>query len=229
MNLGINYRNRKGILYHLGQATTKTGKPRYFFSPRAPQLPVLSIPDGFEISESVNGVVSLRNAVLQPIGPKELRLVQAAMDHHDRLKGHRVDSSGKAVTVYEPFGFLSEVFTQSTADRAANSSHLNCVIQAVESSRHYFPVMRFVLVNRDLREFEAQRMCYRSSIDGWLTLDRGNLRDMAKKYIPYVGHESFFELFAWSCPPRPRLPRSSAPTPVREVNKVGKPMRTGKP
>lgn len=194
--MGINHRNRKGILYHLGQATTRTGKPRYFFSPRAPQEPVLSIPDGFEISESVNGVVSLRKAVLQPIGPKELRLVQAAIDRHDRLKGHRVDSSGKVVTVYEPFGFLSEVFTQSTADRAVNSPHPDCVFQAVESRSHYSPVMRFVLVDRNLREFEVQRMCYRSSIDGWLTLDRGDLRNMAKKYIPYVGRASFFELFA---------------------------------
>lgn len=203
MNLGISHRNRKGILYYLGQATAKTGKPRYFFSPRAPQEPVLSIPDGFEISESVNGVVSLRKVVLQPIGPKELRLVQAAIGRHDRLKGHRVDSSGKAITIYEPFGFLSEVFTQSTSDRAVNSSHVDPrANQTFESRSRYSPVMRFVLVDRDLREFEAQRMCYRSSIDGWLMLDRGNLCDMAKKYIPYVGHESFFELFAGSCPPR---------------------------
>lgn len=193
MSLGITHRNRKGILYHLGQATTKTGTPRYFFSPRVPQEPVLSIPEGFEISESVNGVVSLRKAVLQPIDPKDLRLVQAELDRHDRLKSHRADSSGKAITVYEPLGFLSDVFTHSTADRAANSPDRNC---------RYSPVMRFVLVDRSLREFEAQRMCYRSSIDGWLALDRGELRDMAKKYISYVGRESFFELFAGSCPPR---------------------------
>ena len=54
--------------------------------------------------------------------------------------------------------------------------------------------MRFVLVDRSLREFEAQRMCYRSSIDGWLALDRGRLRDMAQKYIVHLGRESFFEL-----------------------------------
>lgn len=195
MSLGASHRNRKGILYHLGQAKTKTGKPRYFFSPRAPQEPVLSIPDGFEISESVNGVVSLRKAGLQPIGPEELRLVQAEIDRHDRLKDHRASSSGKTITVYEPFGFLSESFTQSTAGRGANSPRLNCVIQAVESGSRYSPVMRFVLVDRGLREFEAQRMCYRSSIDGWLALDRGNLRNMAKKYILHLGHESFFELF----------------------------------
>ncbi len=202
MNLGINHRNRKGILYHLGQAATKTGKPRYFFSPRAPQAPVLSIPEGFEIAESVNGVVSLRKAVLQPIDPKELRLVQAEIDRHGRLKGHRADSSGRAVTIYEPFGFLSDVFTHSTADRAANLPHPNCAIQAVDPRSRYSPVMRFVLVDRGLREFEAQRMCYRSSIDGWLALDSGRLRDMAKKYIVYLGRESFFELFAGSCPPR---------------------------
>jgi hypothetical protein len=105
MNLGVSHRNRKGVLYHLGEGTTKTGKPRYFFSPRTPREPVSSIPAGFEISESVNGVVSLRKSVLQPIAPEESRLVQDEIDRHDRLRGHRADSSGKAVAVYEPFGF----------------------------------------------------------------------------------------------------------------------------
>jgi hypothetical protein len=165
MNLGVSHRNRKGILYYLGQATTKAGKPRYFFSPRAPQESILSIPDGFEISESVNGVVSLRKAVLQPIGPKELRLVQAAIDRHDRLKGHRADSSGKAVTVYEPLGFLSEVFTQSISDRAVNSPPANCVIQAVEARSRYSPVMRFVLVDRDSCEEVQRHPGHRPTVD----------------------------------------------------------------
>ena len=192
MNLGVIYRNCRGILYHLGRAKTKTGKPRYFLSRHAPQEPVLGIPAGFEISESVNGVVSLRKAGLQ-----------AEIDRHDRLKGHRADSSGKALTVYEPLGYLSEVFTQSIADRAANSPYRNSMLRDPETIGRYSPVMRFVLVDRSLRKFEAQRMCYRSSIDGWLTLDCGRLRNMAGKYILYLGHESFFELFAWSRPPRP--------------------------
>lgn len=203
MNLGVIYRNRRGILYHLGRAETKTGKPRYFFSHHAPQEPVLGIPAGFEISESVNGVVSLRKAGLQAIVPEELLLVQAEIDRHDRLKGHRADSSGKAITVYEPFGFQNEVFTQSIADRAANSPYRIRMLRDTAPIGRYSPVMRFVLVDRSLREFEAQRMCYRSSIDGWLTLDCGRLRNMAGKYILYLGHESFFELFAWSRPPRP--------------------------
>ena len=203
MNLGVSHRNRKGILYHLGQATTKTGKPRYFLSPRAPREPVFSIPAGLEISESVNGVVSLRRTDLQLIEPRELRLVQAEIDRHGRLKGHRADASGQAVTVYEPFGFSSDAFTQSIADCAANLPGPRYAIRAEASESRYSPVMRFVLMDRGLREFEVQRMCYRSSNEGWLTLNSGQLRDMAKKYIVYLGHESFFELAPWSCPPRP--------------------------
>ena len=49
------YTNRKGKTYILCQGTTKTGKPRYYFSPN-PKDPVLdAIPEGYEIRENVNG------------------------------------------------------------------------------------------------------------------------------------------------------------------------------
>ena len=116
MSSGVNYTNRKGILYHLGQGETKTGKTRYFFSPRAPENPVSRVPEGFEIAESVNGVVSLRGLAAQLTRPEELRLIQAELGRHPRSKSHRADSARDAITVYEPFGFLSEVFTGSISD-----------------------------------------------------------------------------------------------------------------
>src|SRR2546428_13992554 len=67
----VSYTNRKGVTYTLYQGQTKTGKPRYYFG-RAGQgqdEPVMELPPGFKISESVNGVVSLvkeRPSLIQP-------------------------------------------------------------------------------------------------------------------------------------------------------------------
>ena len=68
--MSITHTNRKGVTFCLGRSVTKTGKPRYFFA-REPAKgePVEAIPEGYEIVESVNGVVSLakvRPALIQP-------------------------------------------------------------------------------------------------------------------------------------------------------------------
>ncbi len=54
----ITYTNRKGFTYYLCRGVTKTGKPRYYFAREPKDEPVEQIPDGYTISESVNGIVS---------------------------------------------------------------------------------------------------------------------------------------------------------------------------
>jgi heptaprenylglyceryl phosphate synthase len=76
----ITHTNRKGVTFYLGRGVTKTGKPRYFFA-REPAKgePVEAIPEGYEIVESINGVVSLAKARPALIRPEELALVEAAV------------------------------------------------------------------------------------------------------------------------------------------------------
>ncbi len=67
----VSYTNRKGVTYTLYRGQTRTGKPRYYFGLPAHSQgePVMEIPPGFTISESVNGVVSLvkdRPSLVQP-------------------------------------------------------------------------------------------------------------------------------------------------------------------
>ncbi len=60
----------------------------------------------------------------------------------------------------------------------------------------YTPVFRFTLVDPVEREYLAERMCYRSWVDGWLSLnDVGTLRELSRRYLPHLGRESFYELF----------------------------------
>ena len=53
----ITYTNRSLQTYYLHQGTTKTGKPKYFFSKKSEGNLVEQIPDGFEIYENPNAQV----------------------------------------------------------------------------------------------------------------------------------------------------------------------------
>ena len=85
----ITHTKRKGVTFYLGRGVTKTGKPRCSFA-REPDKgePVEAIPEGYEIIESVNGVVSLAKVRPILIRPEELALVQAAVDVAFRLTAY---------------------------------------------------------------------------------------------------------------------------------------------
>src|SRR6202051_380822 len=102
----VNYTNRKGQTYTLYRGRTRTGKPRYYFG-RPGQShgePVMELPPGFTISESVNGVISLvkdRPALIQP---EEVAAVEAAVQQHPEAHRYRVAVKGKRIEVYEQVG-----------------------------------------------------------------------------------------------------------------------------
>ena len=57
----ITYTNAKGKTYYLHQGTTKTGKPKYYFSLEREGQLAEAIPEGFEIYENPNAQVFLRS------------------------------------------------------------------------------------------------------------------------------------------------------------------------
>lgn len=70
-------------------------------------------------------------------------------------------------------------------------------LQALED-RHaqYTPELRFILLDPTQRLFGAERMCYRSSVDGWLELGQmGPVAQLARALIPTLGTDQFFELW----------------------------------
>lgn len=65
----------------------------------------------------------------------------------------------------------------------------------IECDDWYNPLMRFILVNKKTREFEAQRYCFRSSSRGWIELDTStDLKKLAKKCCVRLGQDSFYDL-----------------------------------
>lgn len=194
----VTYTNRKGVTYTLCRVTTRTGKTRYTFA-REPQGEVVDeIPKGFQISESVNGIVSLVRDRPAQIRPDEVAAVEAAVQRHSRVRNYRVAVKGKRIEVYERvgpdaedlFAIFQELGTSPTLEQMDR-------IQADLDRRGQFtPVMCFILADANRRIFDVQRMCYRSSVDGWLDLHTsGPVDRLARRLIPTLGTDQFFELY----------------------------------
>ncbi|MEW6364930.1 MAG: hypothetical protein AB1714_09855 [Acidobacteriota bacterium] len=186
----LEYVNRKGQRYYLCETKTRTGKPRYVFSREIVDRPVPSVPAGYEIYESANGVVSLRRAGSCQIREKEVAAVRSVLARYPELAGCRVDSRKCEIVIYEPpnLGFDHDWLP---ALLPAGDSALRLIARNV----HMSPVLRFILDDKQGRTFRVQRWCYRGSIDGWLTIaGRGPIDELANRYVRHIGRDSFFDL-----------------------------------
>jgi hypothetical protein len=98
----VTYTNRKGVTYTLCRTTTKTGKTRYVFvrDPTGRET-VETIPEGWEIRESVNGIVSLAQARERHLRPEEIAVVVAALDDHPQAHNYRLDVKPERLVIYE--------------------------------------------------------------------------------------------------------------------------------
>jgi len=98
------HRNRKGRPYYLCESTTNTGKPRYYFSRERRSRMLTQIPEGYQIRESVNGVVSLTKTRRVEILDSEISAVMAAVRTHPKASRYRVDTKSSEITIYERIG-----------------------------------------------------------------------------------------------------------------------------
>src|SRR5947209_15647424 len=95
----VSYTNRKGLTYTLYRGQTRTGKPRYYFGrpDQSQGEPVIELPRGFTISESVNGVVSLVKDHPSQILPQEVEAFEAAIKGHPEAHRYRVAVKGNRI------------------------------------------------------------------------------------------------------------------------------------
>jgi hypothetical protein len=193
----VTYTNRKGITYMLCQGVTKTGKPRYTFvrDPKGKRA-VEKVPKGWEISESVNGIVSLVRERVQKLLRGEIAAVEEAVHRHPKARNYRVNVRSDRIEIYESvgpdvdgllfdlkgFGFLPK----------AKEADLRAVL---ERSAQFTPVLRFILQDEEARVYRAERWCYSGSIDDWIFVTTGPVEHLARRMIPTLGTDAFFELF----------------------------------
>src|SRR2546427_7464708 len=170
VRMPVSYTNRKGLTYTLYRGQTKNGKPRYYFG-RAGQSQgeaVTELPPGFTINESVNGVVSLVKERPSLIQPEEVATIEAAVQQHPQARRYRVGVKHDRIEIYEQVGADYDALFSELQMAGLSIPDLAERLQAQEERyAHYTPVLRFILLDPRQREFGAERMCYRGSIDGW--------------------------------------------------------------
>ncbi len=194
--MSITYTNRKGFTFYLRKGVTKTGKPRYFFARDLKGEPVKRIPDGYAISESVNGVVSLVKARPGLIEPREVAVVETLLNRHPKSHNYRVSVKRDRIEIYERVGLDASDLTRIVGRGIIEPGMRERIDNEMDHYSQFTPILRLILEDADKRIFSAQRMCYRSWVDGWLDLhDSGKIEPLARNLIPTLGTDAFFELF----------------------------------
>jgi hypothetical protein len=184
-------KNRLGFTYYLHEGRTKTGKPRYFFAKTPGEGARSEMPEGFEVSESINGVVSVRRKTTGARGvpDEDVKVVEAEVSRHPHLAGYMVRAEGNAIVIFEPHPRPSELrdFAQPHGAFCRAASF----VEERMKKAQYAPILKF---DRDGDGYVALRMTYRGK-GGWSwPLGVGKLHGLAKKFVPSIGTEKFFDL-----------------------------------
>lgn len=190
----MKYVNRFGSCYYVFQGVTKTGKPKYYVS-RKPEsesgVPIDALPDDFELFESPEDArVSIRKRVPLEISENELQFVREQIDARVSNIPTRVVCERRCIVIYE-----SEVSNGLSSLGAMLGGWIPTNLRAPQFSGHMSPAFRFKLISKKDRIFEAQRYCFRGSINDWISLDHeGTLDELCPYYLKHLGKESFYEL-----------------------------------
>ncbi|MCD4671179.1 MAG: hypothetical protein K8R77_00815 [Anaerolineaceae bacterium] len=199
--MAVTYTNRKGRKYYLCQGITKTGKPRYYFSREQKDKAVEKIPEGYEIRESVNGIVSLAKRRPKLLTDEEIAVVEAALKKHPEGKRYRLGVKFKEMAIYEAVGpDLEELAKMMAKEFGFSDARVVDFNRRMEKEHdiytQYTPVMKFILSDKEKRLFDAERMCYLGSIDDFIGIDYDKtIEELAGALIPKLGTDALFELF----------------------------------
>jgi len=190
----ITHTNAKGKSYYLHQGTTKTGKPKYYFSMESNGELAASIPVGFEIYENPNAQVFLRRIPPKIITDEERQVVEDGMRKYAEVQDYKMDVKGNAIVVYtadQDIETLADVFKDMYPGPSANTQ----LRTLLRNEIHYSPMLQFMLEDAQRRTFVTQRYCFRGAIDDWIDIGTpGKLATLVKKYVGHLGKESYFEL-----------------------------------
>jgi hypothetical protein len=194
--MAVEYVNRKRDRYYLHERKTKKGNPSYFFSKKEDGVLVESIPDGFEIYENPNAQVFLRKIRPKIFTDEELSIVEKAVKKYSAVEHFVVDVKDNSIVVLLPDQDLDQLKAIFSRFILPGSTKLD---EIFEERTSYSPMMRFVLVDKEKREFDVERWCFLGSIDGWIDIDSSNdLAKLAKRYCKHLGRESLYNLSSFN-------------------------------
>jgi hypothetical protein len=153
----ITYTNRKGFTYFLNKGMTKTGKPRCYFAKEQKVEPIDEIPQGYEIEESVNAVVSLVKVRPQLILPEESAKVEAALKRHPKAQNYRIAIKHDQIMIYEGIGGGMDSLQIILGQAGLKINEVEDQLQEeLDRYTQFTPVMRFILDDQKTREYRVE-------------------------------------------------------------------------
>lgn len=189
----LEYENRLGKVYHFRAKKTKLGKVTYVASTKSSPDDIDRIPRGYEIYENTDGQVFCRKKLVSNILPEEVKCLKEWKRKLEDKQQARVFIDVKA----------DEVVVYSCEHPAVAEGRLGALfgfpMTRMKGSRvgeflvHYDGNLKFVLDDPENRVYSVYRMCYRGE-GGWMFLDFGTLESLAKKTMPHLELDSFYEL-----------------------------------
>jgi len=186
--------NRKGKTYYLHCGKTTKGKDRYYFSLKDNEPLSETIPDGYEIYENPNAQVFLR--IIQPkiITDIEKAMVDKGMKRYSKVKDYQIDIKKETITIYlanQDSGELSGILESMARFHTPTAP----IDQILNETLTFSPMLRFILVDEEKREFVAQRYCFRGSVDDWIDIGGPtSLEKLVKKFVKHLGQESYYDI-----------------------------------
>lgn len=201
--MALQYINRVGKTYYLRQGTTKTGKPRYFFTARQDGKgeALAELPEGYEIYEHPeNAQVFLRKRRPQLITDLEEQLLEKRLDAVESSRRYLVDRKDRCITVYESNndtsalkGIFGDFLSKAPAGAGLPTGDaLSALVNVAD--HHYTAVLRFCLRDAEKRTFTAERFCFRGAVDGWIHLGAPDgFSTLVEKWLSVLGQDEFFD------------------------------------
>lgn len=194
----VSYTNWKGHTYYLCQSLTKTGKLRYYFAREPKEGSPDQIPQGYKIRESVNGVVSLVIDRPQLISPQEVANVEAVLARHPKSRDYRVAVQKNQIVIYERLGPDAETLSDLFGEYSPLPSAVmkNRIQEQLDKMARFSPILRFTLVSLEERIYKTERWSYLGDVDDWIDIgESGKVEKLARRLIPKLGTDDFFELY----------------------------------
>lgn len=201
--------NTLGRDYYVHRVQCADGRFRYVMRTCADGA-LAKLPPAHEVRENVHGRVTVRRERPPMITPLEQKLLRTALER-ERPVAYRLDIDARAATVYASADdrkcFLESLdaeFAEGFADALSKALSQRYPPELVQMFRdrqkqrgqrrlQYYPLLRFLLVDRRHRRFAVERVCF-SGESSWLRLEVLPLGPALAKYLPHLGRDSFFDL-----------------------------------
>ncbi len=158
--------------------------------------PVEEMPEGYELFEHPEqGLVFVRKIRPSRILPEERDNLMAWTRELAGTEYFIVGVEDDSLVVYSPGNAPAEsgaIFDKLGPVLPGRMAELE---EYFAKNAAYSAMFRFKLVDEEKRLFSVDRWCFKGSINSWFPLASGqSLENQARKFLPHLCEESFFEL-----------------------------------